>query len=114
MGKFFTAIIVMLMFVMLIDFIIINLLLGCNTWDKSLWTEYNSCFNPLDLLQRGDKMKLKESIDVNREWSDAVDTIGTLVESYLSERVRKMGNTREAEEYRQDIRNKWKTILRGY
>ena len=32
------------------DFIIINWLLGCNTWDKSLWTEYNSCFNPFDLF----------------------------------------------------------------
>jgi len=50
MGRIFTAIIIMLMFVMLIDFIIINLLLGCNTWDKSLWDEYNSCFNPLDLF----------------------------------------------------------------
>ena len=59
-------------------------------------------------------MKLKESIEVNKKFSDAVDTIGTLVESYLSERVRKMGHTREAEEYRQDIRDKWKTILRGY
>jgi len=59
-------------------------------------------------------MKLKESIDVNREWSDAVDTIGTLVESYLSERVHKMGNTREAEEFRRLVRNKWKILLRGY
>lgn len=24
-------------------FVIINLLLGCETWDESLWTEYNSC-----------------------------------------------------------------------
>ena len=24
-------------------FVIINLLLGCETWDQSLWTEYNSC-----------------------------------------------------------------------
>jgi len=59
-------------------------------------------------------MKLKESIEVNNSWAEAVDAIGILVESYLSERARKMGNTREAEEYRQDIRNKWKTILRGY
>tara|TARA_Y100000114_G_scaffold126612_1_gene123050 strand:+ start:261 stop:482 length:222 start_codon:yes stop_codon:yes gene_type:complete len=66
------------------------------------------------ILERGDKMKLKESIEVNNSWAEAVDTIGTLVESYLSERVRKMGNTREAEKYRQDVRNKWKTILRGY
>ncbi len=28
----------------LLAFVIINLLLGCETWDQSLWTEYNSCF----------------------------------------------------------------------
>ena len=27
----------------LLAFVIINLLLGCETWDESLWTEYNSC-----------------------------------------------------------------------
>lgn len=52
MTKFniFIAIVVMLLAVALIDFIIINWLLGCNTWDDSQWTEYNSCFNPFDLF----------------------------------------------------------------
>ena len=27
----------------LLAFVIINLLLGCETWDESLWTETNSC-----------------------------------------------------------------------
>ena len=29
-----------------IAFIFINLLLGCESWDESYWTEYNSCLTP--------------------------------------------------------------------
>ena len=27
-------------------FLALNLLLGCETWDQSLWTERNSCVTP--------------------------------------------------------------------
>ena len=30
-------------FIYLVVFCVINLMLGCQTWDQSLWTEYNSC-----------------------------------------------------------------------
>jgi len=30
--------------------IIMNLFLGCETWDKELWTAYNSCILPLEML----------------------------------------------------------------
>ncbi len=30
----------------LFAFLIINVLLGCESWDKSYWTEYNSCLTP--------------------------------------------------------------------
>ena len=30
-------------FIYLVVFCVINLMLGCQTWDESLWTEYNSC-----------------------------------------------------------------------
>ena len=52
MTKFniFIAIMITLLAVAMFDFIIINWLLGCNTWDKSQWDEYNSCFNPFDLF----------------------------------------------------------------
>ena len=33
-----------------LSFIIINLFLGCETWDKELWTAYNSCIRPLEML----------------------------------------------------------------
>ena len=31
-------------------FIIINLMLGCNTWDRDLWTDANSCILPYELI----------------------------------------------------------------
>ena len=31
-------------------FVIINLFLGCETWDRELWTAYNSCILPLEML----------------------------------------------------------------
>tara|TARA_B100001063_G_C16564568_1_gene452741 strand:- start:385 stop:600 length:216 start_codon:yes stop_codon:yes gene_type:complete len=27
-------------------FTLLNMMLGCETWDQSLWTEYNSCVTP--------------------------------------------------------------------
>ena len=33
-----------------ITFIILNLILGCETWDSSLWTERNSCILPFEML----------------------------------------------------------------
>lgn len=36
-----TALVVAFSF--LLAFVLINFMLGCETWDESLWTEYNSC-----------------------------------------------------------------------
>ena len=33
-----------------LSFIIMNLFLGCETWDKELWTAYNSCILPIEML----------------------------------------------------------------
>ncbi len=31
-------------FIMMIEVTVINLILNCQTWDKSQWTEESSCF----------------------------------------------------------------------
>ena len=31
-------------------FVIINLFLGCETWDRELWTAYNSCIMPMEMI----------------------------------------------------------------
>ena len=33
-----------------LSLIIMNLFLGCETWDRELWTAYNSCITPLEML----------------------------------------------------------------
>ena len=35
---------------LLFGFVGINFLLGCETWDQSYWTEYNSCITPTQLV----------------------------------------------------------------
>ena len=35
----------------LLAFIIINLLLGCETWDESLWTKTNSCLTLQHIIE---------------------------------------------------------------
>ena len=35
---------------LMFGFIGINFLLGCETWDQSYWTEYNSCITPTQLV----------------------------------------------------------------
>ena len=34
----------------IIAFLGINLLLGCETWDSSLWTDRNSCLMPFEIF----------------------------------------------------------------
>ncbi len=46
-----TAITAMItIFCLLLTFILVNLVLGCETWDQNLWTPYNSCVTPLQIL----------------------------------------------------------------
>jgi hypothetical protein len=35
----------------LITFIAINLVLGCETWDESLWTDTNSCLTLTQIME---------------------------------------------------------------
>lgn len=46
-----------LMFVFLVNFTIVNIMLGCKTWDKNLWTEYNSCIMPMEFVQMINPLK---------------------------------------------------------
>jgi len=34
----------------LLGFVLINLILGCRTWDQTLWSETHSCIAPSDFL----------------------------------------------------------------
>jgi len=38
-------------FAFLIAFSLLNFMLGCETWDESLWTETNSCITPSMILE---------------------------------------------------------------
>jgi len=33
-----------------IMFIIINIMMGCKTWDEELWTQYNSCIKLSEII----------------------------------------------------------------
>ena len=37
-------------FCLFFTFIILNLILGCETWDRSLWTKHNSCITFYEML----------------------------------------------------------------
>jgi|5B_taG_2_1085324.scaffolds.fasta_scaffold16444_2 hypothetical protein len=56
---------------------------------------------------------LKNSKDEN-SFIDSVERLSLLVENSLQSMVTKLGNTREAEEYRSLLRNDWEKVLRGY
>lgn len=43
MIKFLFASFAFIGFIYMVVFTFLNLLLGCQTWDESQWTEYNSC-----------------------------------------------------------------------
>jgi hypothetical protein len=37
-------------FTLMMLFTILNFMLGCESWDQSYWTEYNSCIYPSEFL----------------------------------------------------------------
>jgi len=46
-----TAITTMItIFCLLFSFIIVNLMLGCESWNREMWTLYNSCVTPTEFL----------------------------------------------------------------
>lgn len=40
-------------FLLMIEFTIINMILGCETWNQSYWTEMNSCITLSQMLGLG-------------------------------------------------------------
>ena len=40
----------MALFAFLMAFVLINFMLGCETWDETYWTEYNSCLTPSHII----------------------------------------------------------------
>jgi hypothetical protein len=42
--------VVIIFAVWFVVFVGINFLLGCESWDQSYWTEYNSCITPTQLV----------------------------------------------------------------
>ena len=37
-------------FTLMMLFTLLNFMLGCESWDQSYWTEYNSCIYPSEFL----------------------------------------------------------------
>ena len=48
--KSFIFTLIVFLLSLFICFIIINLILGCETWNQELWTQYNSCITPSQML----------------------------------------------------------------
>lgn len=40
----------MIGFILLFEFIAINWMLGCTTWDSAMWTTQSSCMTPAQLF----------------------------------------------------------------
>tara|TARA_R100000329_G_scaffold148539_1_gene137486 strand:- start:544 stop:681 length:138 start_codon:yes stop_codon:yes gene_type:complete len=40
-------------FLLMVEFTIINMILGCETWDKTYWTDTNSCLTLPQMLGLG-------------------------------------------------------------
>jgi len=52
-GNIFLAIMLGAGFLLMVEFAIINMILGCETWDKTYWTETNSCLTLPQMLGLG-------------------------------------------------------------
>lgn len=41
---------VLTLFSLLMAFVLINFMLGCESWDEQYWTAYNSCITPSQFI----------------------------------------------------------------
>ncbi len=49
-GNILLAIVMGAGFLMMIEFVILNMIMGCQTWDRTLWTETSSCVTFRDMI----------------------------------------------------------------
>ena len=47
----FLSFLFMVAFALLMAFVAINFMLGCESWDEQYWTETNSCLTPQHILE---------------------------------------------------------------
>lgn len=52
-GNILLAVMIGTGFLLMVEFTIINMILGCETWDKSYWTEANSCMTITQMIGLG-------------------------------------------------------------
>jgi hypothetical protein len=48
--KFTGTFLFMVAFSLLLLFVLINFMLGCESWDEQYWTAYNSCLTPTQFI----------------------------------------------------------------
>ena len=53
LGNILLAVMLGAGFLLMVEFTIINMILGCETWDKTYWTDTNSCLTLPQMLGLG-------------------------------------------------------------
>ena len=48
--SFIGSSLVIVVFSLLIVFVLLNFMLGCESWDEQYWTAYNSCITPTEFI----------------------------------------------------------------
>jgi hypothetical protein len=48
--KFTGTFLFMVAFSLLLLFVLVNFMLGCESWDEQYWTAYNSCLTPTQFI----------------------------------------------------------------
>jgi hypothetical protein len=95
-------------FAALLDFVAINWVTGCESWDREQWTEQNSCVLPSDLLSAFVGKAEARELTVRERQRDVVERTSPSWEVRLERRDREA----RQEELRQERRGRkeWRQL----
>lgn len=95
-------------FAALLDFVAINWVTGCESWDREQWTEQNSCVLPSDLLGMFVGKAEARELTVRERQRDVAERISPSWEVRLERRDREA----RREELRQERRDRreWRLL----
>jgi hypothetical protein len=103
-GKTLLTGVAVVSFAALLDFVAVNWVTGCETWDRELWTEEHSCVTPGDVLSAFVGKAEARELTVRERQRDVAERINPSWEVRLERR------DREARRDEAKSRREWRLL----
>lgn len=107
-GKTLLTGVAVVSFAALLDFVAVNWVTGCETWDRELWTEEHSCVTPSDVLSAFVGKAEARELAVRERQRDVAERINPSWEVRLERRDREARREERRDEAKS--RREWRLL----